>query len=68
VVFVSHMLHVVARYARRIAFLAGRGVVSGPADEMLTAPRLATLYGMDVVVGEVDGRRVVAPRARDVAP
>lgn len=61
VVFVSHMLHVVARYARRIAFISGRTVVSGPAEDMLTAPRLAELYGMDVVVGEVDGRRVVAP-------
>lgn len=61
VVFVSHALHVVARYARRIAFLSGRTVSSGPADEMLAAPRLAALYGLDVVVGEVGGRRVVAP-------
>lgn len=63
VVFVSHMLHVVARYARQIAFISGRTVTSGPAADMLTAPRLAALYGLDVVVSEVDGRRVVSPRA-----
>ncbi|MCO5166215.1 MAG: metal ABC transporter ATP-binding protein [Planctomycetes bacterium] len=62
VVMVSHMLHVVARYARRIAFVRGGRVVAGDLERMLTAEQLAPLYdGLPVVVGRLAGHAVVAP-------
>ncbi len=61
VVMVTHMIHLAATYAERIAFITEGGVHSGDADEMLRPERLRELFGVNVVVGEVSGRRVIAP-------
>ncbi|MEE4278967.1 MAG: metal ABC transporter ATP-binding protein [Halieaceae bacterium] len=62
VVMVSHMLHVVARYADRLAFVHQGLLEAGAAHEMLTPDRLAPLYnGMPVAVGVFDGHIGVAP-------
>jgi ABC-type Mn2+/Zn2+ transport system ATPase subunit len=61
VVMVTHMIHLAATYAERIAFISDRSVTSGDADDMLRPERLRELFGVDVVVGEVSGRRVIAP-------
>ncbi|MEL7046747.1 MAG: metal ABC transporter ATP-binding protein, partial [Pseudomonadota bacterium] len=44
VIMVSHMLHVVARYADRLAFVHRGKLEAGPARDMLTPERLAPLY------------------------
>ncbi len=62
VIMVSHLLHVVARYAQRIAFIHDGLLVAGPARSMLSARRLEPLYGMPVVVGDLAGHPVVAPK------
>ncbi|MEM1188361.1 MAG: metal ABC transporter ATP-binding protein [Pseudomonadota bacterium] len=62
VIMVSHMLHVVARYADRLAFVHRGRLEAGPARDMLTPERLAPLYdGMPVAVGVFDGHVGVAP-------
>lgn len=57
VIMVSHQLHVVARFAEHIAFIAEGGVISGPRDTMLTPDRLQSLYG--VAVDLSSGRPVI---------
>ncbi len=61
VVMVSHMLHVVARHARQIAFIHDGCVDSGTVDEMLTEERLKKLYGMPVTVHQLSQGRMIAP-------
>jgi ABC-type Mn2+/Zn2+ transport system ATPase subunit len=61
VVMVSHLLNVVAHYATRVAILHGGRLEVGPADQVLTSERLTALYGMPVVVADVQGRRAVLP-------
>lgn len=61
VIMVTHLLHLVATYAERLAFIHDGGLRTGSAADMLTAESLETLFGTRVVVGEVDGRRVIAP-------
>ncbi|MEM7261694.1 MAG: hypothetical protein AAF488_06855, partial [Planctomycetota bacterium] len=48
VIMVSHQLHVVARFAEHIAFIAGGQLIDGDAESMLTAERLESLYGVSV--------------------
>lgn len=48
VLMVSHQLHVVERYAQRIAVIADGRVVSGERDEMLAPERLESLFGIKV--------------------
>ena len=50
VMMVSHMLHVVSRFARRIAFIRDGGLVVGDREDMLRQDRLEELYGMPVHV------------------
>ncbi|MFT7618898.1 MAG: ABC-type Mn2+/Zn2+ transport system ATPase subunit [Planctomycetota bacterium] len=61
VVLVSHMLHVVARHARRIAFIHDQKVMSGSLDEMMSEERLKELYGMPVAVHKFGRGRMIAP-------
>jgi len=61
VVMVSHMLHVVARYAGRLAFVNHGRLEAGDARAMLTPARLEPLYDMPVAVGDFDGHVGVAP-------
>lgn len=61
VVMVTHMIHLAATYAERIAFITEGRVHAGSAEAMLTPERLRELFGVEVVVGDVSGRRVIAP-------
>ena len=63
VLLVTHQLGVVARLARTLALIDGRRLESGPAAELLTPARLSRLYGVEVAVGQVAGRPVIAPAA-----
>src|SRR6187402_368559 len=63
VLVVVHDLSLAAAYADRIAIVArGRLVASGTPTEVLTAERVAEVYGLPVDVTEINGRPVVLPR------
>lgn len=59
IVMVSHLLNVVASYARRLALIDGGLRVVGPAEEVLTSANLTGIYGTPVEVAECGGRRVI---------
>jgi zinc transport system ATP-binding protein len=59
VLLVTHHLNLVARYARQIAVLKDRHVTFGPSDEILTGRTLSSIYGTDVHVDSLLGRRIV---------
>ncbi len=59
VVMVSHLLNVVANYARDLAILDGGVRVVGETKEVLSAQHLTEIYGVPVDVATVDGRSVV---------
>lgn len=61
VVMVSHLLHVVVNYARRIAIVNEGSVREGDVDELVTEATLGDVYGIPVTVAQVDGRTVVLP-------
>jgi iron complex transport system ATP-binding protein len=50
---------------RAILLKAGRLLSAGPAAEVITAENVRSLYGVEVDVVSVAGRRVVFPRVRD---
>jgi ABC-type Mn2+/Zn2+ transport system ATPase subunit len=63
VVMVSHRLEAVANYARTLAFVDHPRHLFrlGALEEMLRPEALSALYGRQVVVRELDGRRLVYP-------
>ena len=61
VILVSHLLNVVVNYVRSLVLIDRERFLSGPLDEVLTRDNLRSLYGTDVFLGTVDGRRVVLP-------
>jgi ABC-type Mn2+/Zn2+ transport system ATPase subunit len=70
IVMVSHRLEAVANYARSLAFVDKDQALFrvGPLDEMLRPDALGALYGRDVTVREVEGRRLVYPVASGGEP
>ena len=67
IVMVSHRLEAVANYARTLAFVDKDQTLFrvGPLEAMLRPEALGALYGRDVAVRELDGRRLVYPVARE---
>ena len=59
VVMVSHLLNVVANYARSLVILDGGMQAAGPVEEVLTSEKLSEIYGVPVAVDVCAGRRVV---------
>ena len=59
VVLAAHDLNLVGRFASQIGIVAGGRVLSGPPRELLEAGRLSEVYGVDVEVHEVEGRRLI---------
>ena len=59
VVLATHDLNLIGRYASKIAIVAGGHVVSGPPQELLKAGQLREVYGVDLEVHEVQGRRLI---------
>lgn len=59
VVLATHDLNLIGRYASKIAIVAGGQVISGPPQDLLKAGRLKEVYGVDLEVHEVRGRRLI---------
>ena len=59
VVLATHDLNLIGRYASKIAIVAGGHVVSGAPQELLETGRLREVYGVDLEVHEVQGRRLI---------
>ncbi len=65
VIVVLHDLTMAARHCDRLLLLhEGRLVADGPPADVLTAERLATVYGIEAWMGENDGRPTVVPLRR----
>jgi len=62
VVVVLHDLSLTGAYADRVALIAaGRLTAAGPPWEVLTAPRIAEVYGLEVEVVDRGGRPLILP-------
>jgi ABC-type Mn2+/Zn2+ transport system ATPase subunit len=61
IVMVTHNLNVVANYAKRLAIIdRDRGLfVLGAIKEILTDENLTRLYGVEVRVQEIEGRKII---------
>lgn len=62
VIMVSHMLDDVANHVKRIALVEKGFFQVGSVDEVLTAENLSKIYGMDVRVSEVHGKKSIVGR------
>ncbi len=62
VVMVTHLLHLVTRYVRRLALLHQGRLECGPTEDMLRSDRLEMLYGIPVQVADSKAGRIVAPK------
>jgi zinc/manganese transport system ATP-binding protein len=66
VLLVAHDVNPLLEYIDRVIYLAGGRALSGPVEEVITAPKLSGLYGAPIeVLRTADGRLVVvgAPEA-----
>jgi len=62
IVVVLHDLTLAARFCDRLALLAeGRVAAAGAPDAVLTPARIAAIYGVDALIGELEGSRYVLP-------
>lgn len=59
VVLATHDLNLIGRYASQIAIVAGGQVFSGSPQELLETRQLSEVYGIDLQVHEVHGRRLI---------
>ncbi len=59
VVLATHDLNLIGRYASRIAIVAGGQVISGSPTELLETRQLSEVYGVDLQVHDVQGRRLI---------
>ncbi|MCS6859769.1 MAG: ABC transporter ATP-binding protein [Abditibacteriales bacterium] len=59
VLIVSHLLHVIVNYANRIAFVGEGQVIVQDTAEAIRPENLSRLYGIEVFVGEIEGRKFV---------
>lgn len=67
IVMVLHDLNLAARYADEIvAMKGGRVVAAGPADRIVTAETVESVFGIQstVLVDPVSGRPIVMPKGR----
>ncbi len=62
IVMVSHMLNVVLNHVDGIAVVREGGLSMFTTQELLSDGVLAKVYGVDLIVCEVDGKRIVMPR------
>jgi ABC-type Mn2+/Zn2+ transport system ATPase subunit len=61
VILVSHLLNVVVNYVRSLVIVDRNRFLGGPVEEVLTRENLRSVYGTEVFLGTLDGRRVVLP-------
>ena len=62
VIVVSHQLNEVANYVKRIALVNAGKFQIGAIEEVLTEQNLTDLYGIDVEVDQVGGKRLIFAR------
>ncbi|MBI2264808.1 MAG: metal ABC transporter ATP-binding protein [Armatimonadetes bacterium] len=66
VIFVTHLLNLVANSAREIVILNDRFLV-GPRAQVLTSETLTALYERPVAIGTVSGKSVIVPETVEVS-
>ena len=59
VVLATHDLNLIGRYASKIAIVADGQVISGSPRDLLETRQLGEVYGVDLEVHEVQGRRLI---------
>lgn len=59
VVLATHDLNLIGRYASKIAIVAQGQVISGSPQDLLETRQLREVYGVDLEVHEVRGRRLI---------
>ena len=59
VVLATHDLNLIGRYASKIAIVAQGQVISGSPQKLLETRQLSEVYGVDLEVHEVQGRRLI---------
>ena len=59
VVLATHDLNLIGRYASKIAIVAQGQVISGSPQDLLETRQLREVYGVDLEVHEVHGRRLI---------
>ena len=59
VVLATHDLNLIGRYASKIAIVAQGQVISGSPQDLLETRQLREVYGVDLEVHEVQGRRLI---------
>ena len=59
VVLATHDLNLIGHYASKIAIVARGCVISGSPEELLETRQLSEVYGVDIQVHEVQGRRLI---------
>ncbi|MFH0947204.1 MAG: metal ABC transporter ATP-binding protein [Planctomycetota bacterium] len=64
VLFVTHLLNLVANRASHLALVHGGRVTMAPREEMLTEQKLSAIYGIPVEVLEVGGAVQIRPKER----
>ena len=62
VLFVTHLLNLVANRASHLALVHGGRVTMAPRNEMLTEQKLSAIYGIPVEVLDVGGAVQIRPR------
>lgn len=61
VVLVSHDLNIVVNYASSLVLIDRARFLAGPMESVLTEAQLRSVYGTDVRIAAVEGRKVVVP-------
>ena len=59
VVLATHDLNLIGRHASKIAIVADGQVISGPPQDLLETRQLREVYGVDLEVHEIQGRRLI---------
>jgi len=59
VVLATHDLNLIGRHASKIAIVADGQVISGPPQDLLQTRQLREVYGVDLEVHEIQGRRLI---------
>ncbi len=63
IVLVTHQLNLVANHAAHLALVGDGRVVAGSRDDLLSGDRLMNVYGTGLKVLEMEGKKIVVPRA-----
>jgi ABC-type Mn2+/Zn2+ transport system ATPase subunit len=65
IVMVSHLLNVVANYARKLALIDGGLRMVGNTEDILSSKNLSDVYETQIAVADCSGRRIVLTGGKD---